>query len=374
MKKLIVILVSILFTFQESLPQANFISTSSNRPSYWNIAYTGGVLFNINDKIEKDRKYYPGYNAGLEIYYNMEDRKSAILFRINYGRMKNQTLEKEYYREERYAEFIELTFGPRFYIAKKYFIEGVMGNYITGYNGRRIYMVDPEFNISNLQRDVYMGFGAAIGAGSVLKLSENFDIIIKCKLNALFPILKTILYTEINTGIVFHNKKIDRDVEKKFMKENDWSVTASGGLTNPEFFHNERFEMTASAGFEAACRTDPGFEVYGGLNYNGIRRKGDYENEKVIIDITFGPRFLIGNGTNLGFVEMGTGFYVFSPVSNSYRVTDDLYVGLNIGTGILATMLKDLGFLVKSKMHFIFNERGEPGGYLTVAGGVRYEL
>ena len=83
---------------------------------------------------------------------------------------------------------------------------------------------------------------------------------------------------------------------------------------------------------------------------------------------------MIGNGTNLGFVEMGTGFYVFSPVSNSYKVTDDLYVGLNIGSGILATMLKDLGFLVKSKMHFIFNERGEPGGYLTVAGGVRYEL
>jgi hypothetical protein len=338
------------------------------------MAFTGGALLSLIDRVEEDNTIFAGYNAGFEMFYDMNKKKSAVVINLNYGRIKKQAPNTESDGDNTYTEYFELSFGPRFYLGKSYFIETLLGNFFVIYVTNRPTPVGQEYNPGILLENATMCFGVGIGTGSRFKLSDDFDVIIKGKINFLLPGLKTILYAGLNTGIVFHNKKRDPEIEKQYYKNGTWSVTVTGGIINPELFHSADYEAAENIGIEGAYRSTPRFEVYGNLEYNRIKRNDRYTSGEGIVDLILGPRFLVGTKKYLGFFELGMGLYMQDYQYDYYSDNSGPFTGVNFGTGVIFNINEHIGIPLKGKMHLVFNGNNRPGGYFTAAGGLRYTL
>ncbi len=374
MKKLILIFTSFIILSQTLNSQINSTKNFDERSDYWNMAFTGGGLLSLIDRIEKDNSILAGYNAGFEMFYDMNKEKSAVVINVNYGRIKKRVLNTESVNNNTYTEYFELTFGPRFYLGKRYFFETVLGNYVVNQVTNRPQPVGLEYNPEILLENATFCFGVGIGSGSRFKLSDNFDVIIKGKMNFLLPQLNAILYAGLNTGIVFNNKKIETEIETKYSKNRTWSVTVSGGINNPELFHSDEYRLAGNIGIEGAYRSAPKFEVYGSINYNKIDKRTSLNYDGSITDLTFGPRFMFGEEKYLSFIELGMGLYMQDYQYDYYSDNSGPFMGINFGTGLIIGINEHIGFPIKGKIHLLFNERNHPGGFLTATGGLRYTL
>lgn len=369
MKKLILIIISFIISSNILYSQ---IKNETERSDYWNMAYSGGTLLSFIDRVDKDNELYPGYNAGFEMFCDINSGKSAIVINLNYGRIKKHPYNLESVTDYMYTEYFELTFGPRFNIGKGYFVESLLGNYAVNNVTNMSKQVGLEYYPGSLiNTSIY--FGASAGAGIRIKLSDDFDAIIKGRVNFLLAGHDPIVYAGLNTGIVFNNK-IDPETDIKYSKKGSWSVTISGGISNPELFRNDEYRVAPNFGIEGAYRSSPRFEAYGNIDYNGIVNKSSVLTDRRITDIIFGPRFFIGPDKYLSFFEIGTGLYF--DYYNIYSVyeRDNIYAGVNIGTGVIISLNEHIGFPLKGKMHLMFNDRNHPGGFLTASGGLRYTL
>lgn len=362
MKKLILFLSLLLILYSVSFPQNILQNKSTEQTDYWNMAFTGGALFNLIDNIKNDNRFRTGYVAGFDLSYDLKNKNSALVITANYGRIKY--LFKEYPAFNSYKEYYELTFGPRFYIGKKYFVETLLGNYIVNYTQER-----PETH-----EDIYLRFGIDAGAGLIIKITNDFDAVIKGRTNFLLTGERTILSGSLTTGIVFRNKKIEPEIEKRYSKNGVWSVTVSGGINNPELFRSVNYLAAGHIDVEGAYKSTPKFEVYGNLEYNEIERNPSYYTRRSLIDLNFGPRFLFGHDKYLSFFELGMGLYIQDYLNAYYSNGDIPYMGVNFGGGIIININKHIGFPVRSKIHLVFNGNNKPGGFLTATGGLRYTL
>jgi hypothetical protein len=372
MKKLIVLAISLLAILPKSFSQTgNITSDVRKNSSYWDISYTIGSALIIYNDLKKVYKYNPGYSLGLDLQYNFDEKSEGIIFGASYTRVDRKRVEHEY------VDFIGITVGPHFTIAEKYFAEAGFGNYFVNHTGHK-YLEFIDQSTESLEYDTYIGFGLNAGAGVKIDIGSNLNLLLKGKINLLFPDLKNIVYAGLYTGITFDNKTSDVKLEKQLSKNPSWGIALTGGVTSPDFFTNNRFKTSGNIGIDAALRTSLKFEAYGSLNHNLINRKNLQSGDLIqrsYSDFTFGPRWFIGKDKYLAFVELGGGVYVHYSGGTDPYTDDDLYPGISFGTGMLLNVYKSLGIIVKDKIHFIFNgENSYPGGYLTVAGGVRYEL
>jgi hypothetical protein len=372
MKKLILIPSLLLILYSISFSQNILHQKSSEQDDYWNMAFTGGTLFNAVDNVEKDNIFRAGYTAGFDLFCNMLGKKSAIVVTAGYSRIKYTS--NNYAGLNPYKEYYELTFGPRFYLGKGYFVETLLGNYIINYAYDMPRSVGLEYYGGRLAEELYTCFGINAGAGTQLELTEDFDGIIKGRINFILPDLKSTIYAGLTAGIVFRNKKIEPETEKLYSKNGTWSFTVSGGINNPELFHSSNYNIGGNAAAELAYRSAPKFEVYGNLEYNEIQRNPDYSRGRSLIDLTFGPRFLFGKEKYLSFCELGMGMYIQDYLNTYYSNGDVPYMGVNFGTGVIINVNKHIGFPFRGKIHLIFNGNSHPGGYLTATGGLRYVL
>jgi hypothetical protein len=370
MKKLILFLSLLLIHNSIPFSQNILHQKSSEQTDYWNMAFYGGALFNLIDNIDKDNKFRTGYIGGFDLSYDMKGRKSAIVITANYGRIKyTYNYSPEF---DSYKEYYEITFGPRFYLGKGYFAETLLGNYIINYTSTRPDPVGLEYQSGFFGKGFYVCFGAGACVGTRVKLTGDFDLIIKGRMNYLLPELKSVLSFGLTSGIVFLNKKIEPVVEKQYSKNGTWSITVSGGINNPELFRSVDYKAGGHIDVEGAYRSAPKFEVYGNLEYNEIKRNPEHSAGRSIIDLNFGPRFLFGKEKYLSFFEMGMGLYIQDYLNTYYSNGDIPYMGINFGTGIIINVNEHIGFPVKGKIHMIFNGNDKPGGYLTATGGLRY--
>jgi len=203
MKKLILIAISFIISSNILYSQ---VKKETERPDYWNMAYTGGALLSLIDRVEEDNTIFAGYNAGFEMFCDLNKGKSAIVINLNYGRIKKHPHNLESVTDYTYAEYFELTFGPRFYISKGYFVESLLGNFAVNDVSNMLKQVGLEYYPGSVLTNTSIYFGASIGAGSRIRLSDDFDAIIKGRVNFLLAGHEPILYAGLNTGIVFNNK------------------------------------------------------------------------------------------------------------------------------------------------------------------------
>jgi hypothetical protein len=369
MKKLIVSLSLLLILYSVSFSQNILQTKSTEQTDYWNMAFTGGAFFNFIDNVKNDNRFRAGYAAGFDLSYDMKGKKSAIVITANYSRIK-YTLNK-YSGLNYYKEYYEFTFGPRFYIGKKYFAETLLGNYIVNYTLER-----PEilYYSGGLHEDIYLRFGIGAGAGLIINITKDFDAVIKGRTNLMLTGEKSIISGSLTTGIVFRNNKIEPETERLYSKNGLWSVTVSGGINNPELFRSVDYQAAGHIDVEGAYRSAPKFEVYGNLEYNEIKRVSGYKHGSSLIDLNFGPRFLFGNEKYLSFFELGMGMYIQDYLSGYYSNGDVPYMGVNFGSGIIINANKHISFPLRGKIHLIFNGNNHPGGFLTATGGLRYML
>ena len=369
MKKLILIpgLILIL-AFQYSFSQVKNSDNPQFRSSYWNISFSAGPTFNSIDRLNSDYKYNPGYGVDFELFYTLEDKKSAIVFCFGISKEQARSLDNTNYYKIGSTVKKELLFGPRFYIGKGFFVEGLIGNFLTRYNFK---IDEGKSQISGLldYEHVSAGIGGAIGAGKTFRLSDNLEADVKAQITFGLPELNTILKTSLNAGIIFNNEKIEKgnDVQDG----NIWTVSLTGGVISPEFLHSTEYDIGANCGIEAALRKSSRVEVFCGLNYSKINEKYTSSSDRNIINFMFGPRFFFGSSNYLVFTEISTGFYIYD-VGND--PIDALYLGGNFGPGIILSITKYVGFTAKSNIHIIFNHKNQPGSLLTASGGLRYEL
>jgi hypothetical protein len=296
------------------------------------------------------------------LFYTLEDKKSALVFSFGTSREQARSLSSTNFYKTGSTVKKELLFGPRFYIGKDYFVEALIGNFLTRYNFKIDEGKSPISGLIDYEQ-ISAGIGGTIGAGKTFKLSDKIEAVVKAKVSFGLPELKTILNASLNAGIIFNNKKIEK--ENDFEDSRNWTVSVTGGVVSPGFLQSANYDIGANYGIEAAIRKSPGIESFCSLNFVTINKKYT-SSDRNIVNLTFGPRFFFGGKGYKALAEMSTGFYVYD--------SDALNLGANFGPGIIISITKYVAFTAKSNIHIIFNHKNQPGSFLTASGGLRYTL
>lgn len=356
-------------------------SQNDSNYNYWSLAYMGGTSFSLIDRTN-NQQYYSGYqtnnlqragwNIGLDMLGSV-DRNLGIFFSTSYTSLSTHNTAYSNY------SFFEITFGPRFfdiYNREKYFIEAGMGNYWIFKSSRAYSGVEPYSYYSSEEFSAPdMGFGLNVGAGVLYSLTNNTDLLLRCKIHYALPVLKSVLYAGINTGIVFNNGK-DQKKESTVDENNKaWSFTLSGGIYIPAYSEYYRYSTSGTTGLEIARKAGQSYEIFGKLNYNYIGRDVDYFShyDLYLIDVSLGPRFYFGEKNTKVFMEIGSGVYYYTSQA-TYFFRDALSGGFNLGTGIKQKLNGNVSLVLKSNAHLLFSVRNYPAAYITATGGIRLEI
>ena len=370
MNKLILIPCFIILFTSLSFSQVKKSENKPDNSGYWNASFSAGPMYTL-DKTDFGHVYYPGYNAGFEIFYTMKDQKSSIIFGFSFSKAQAHDFENNLYKQSGFTEKKEFTFGPRFYLGKGYFVEAALEDFLSSYNFR---VTEDKAMVGLGHSDItYAGAGGALGAGRIFRLSQNTGLIVKARFSFGFLDKKAILNSILNAGIIFNNRETGNETEQKLQKSN-WSFTVSGGFTNPEFFHSANYNIAGNFGFEAAFRNTSKSELFWNLNYNKVSVDNNFLNTRNIIDITFGPRFFFGNNKIAAFTEIGAGLYFYNHIREQNIKPNAMVIGGKVGPGMIFGISKHIAITAKSDMHLVFDEGRHPGGFLTVSGGLKYML
>ena len=376
MKKLILISGLTLILAQYSFPQTKAIKNSISKKSYWSIGFTGGTTAKIFDNTGEPNKSFAGYTAGINLYFNI-DKKNSIGAEANYGRFASKEIYNSHGLEKDYTTFFELTFGPRFHIGENYYLSFHLGNYFLTYNYEDEYYSNNKYYPANIRSNTYPGFGASLGAEKIFELSKDFDLTVNGRVSLMLPGMEPILYGILRTGFIFKNgKTVNRDI-KYLTPEKTHSLSLSGGITDPDLFYKGYYRITPNLGIEGTLRTSPKIELYTSVTYNEILDDYSYFYNTAygsITEITAGPRFMIGSQKFAGFVQPGGGLYLYYYRARGGCGGEEMFFGLNAGTGFMITVLSDFSVIFKSRIHIIFDGQIKPGGYINTTGGIRYEL
>ena len=368
MKKLILIPCLIIFLFSYfSYSQIKSIEPNTDK-GYWNASFSAGPAF-INDAVDKEHSYFPGYNAGFEVFYMMKNQSSAVVLGFSFSRA--QAHDYQYNNQPGYTEKKEITFGPRFYTGKGYYFEAALSNFLSSYNFPA--PDDPGLRILGIYDRVYSGAGFEIGAGKTFDISSSTGLILKARIGLGLISKATILNSSLNAGIVFNNKETMKETGQK-PAGSKWYITLTGGLINPEFFHSANYSLGGNFGVEAALKNNPNSEFFWGLSYHQVKANTTSMSTRNIIDVMSGPRFYFGSQKASAFFEMGAGLYFYNHIKADNITPNAIIIGGKFGPGISVSISKHFSFIAKSNIHFVFDDRRHPAGFLTAAGGLRYML
>lgn len=158
---------------------------------FWQITAQGGFMYQfgiLNDN------YYTSPNAGFDISYRL-NREVALYaeFKYNFLSAKDSGAPA--------AGYFEATVGPRYYFRppcyrSSVFIEAGLGTYIfnqsAGYTPKNTYLSATQFR-----------FGANIGIGGEIVLTNSVFITIKSKVNSVFTSYGSSVYVTGGGGITF---------------------------------------------------------------------------------------------------------------------------------------------------------------------------
>lgn len=376
MKQLLIAGIILTLFVQYLFPQPKSSKDSTSETSYWSIGFTGGATAKIFDNTGESNKSFAGYTAGINLYINI-DKKSSIGAEANYGRFATKENNNFHGRENDYITYFELTFGPKFHVGEDYYLSVHLGNYLLTYNYEKEYYSYDTFFPSNIRSNTYPGFGASLGAEKNFELSKDFDLTVNGKLSLMLPGMEPILYGMLRTGFNFKNGDNGNRKIKNLTAEKTHSLSLSGGITDPDLFYKGYYRITPNLGIEGTLRTSPKIELYASVTYNEILDNYSYFYNSAygsITEITAGPRFLIGSQKLAGFVQPGGGLYLYYYRARSGYSKEEMFYGINAGTGFMITVFNDFSVIVKSRIHIIFDEQAKPGGYINTTGGIRYEL
>lgn len=344
-------------------------SQNNSNKQYWSMEYSGGLSFSLIDRTERiwylnERENGPwtaGWNAGFDMMGGI-DSVMGILFSTSYTSLFSGHSGYDNY------SYLEITIGPRFYSnfgKQKYFIEGGLGNSMT------FKSTSPYGNSDS----PYMGLAISFGAGTIFNVTDDMGLLVKCKIHYALPVLKSLLYAGLQTGIAFGNSSNRQWKHPENNTGRVWSFTLSGGIFYPPVHTiHGNYLTSGNFGIELARNPWRKVEIFGIINYSNIVQDFGYfrDNESFLTSLSIGPRFYLNENNTRAFIEMGGDLAFYG--SEYYSFRDNFSPGINLGTGIKQRLINNISFILKANSHFLFSSSYYPAVYFTVAGGIRLEL
>jgi hypothetical protein len=341
-------------------------SQNNSNKQDWSMEYSGGLSLSLIDRTERiwylNEENGP-WSAGWNVEFDMMGGIDSIM-----GMLISTSYTSLFTSQSGYDNysFLEITFGPRFY-----------GNY-----GKQIYFIEGGLGSSMVFKSrpggsdsPYMGLGINFGAGTIFNVADDLGLLLKCKIHYAVPVLKSLLYAGLQTGIAFGSSNNRHWKQPKINNGKVWSFTLSGGLYYPIIHTIHGNYMTSgNFGIELARNPWQKVELFGTINYSNIVQDFGYFRDKgsFLTSLSIGPRFYINESNTSAFIETGGDLAYYG--SEYYSFRDNFTPGINLGTGIKQKLINNINFILKANSHFLFSSSYYPAVYFTAAGGIRLEI
>jgi hypothetical protein len=158
-----------------------------------------------------------------------------------------------------------------------------------------------------------------------------------------------------------------------------FSISPLGGIQFPIGSLSDGYKSSFNAGADFVMKVNKETAFFlEGVYYNMPGWAGF--PDAGYIEITAGPRYTITspNIKASGFLEAGLGAYIFStkdytPNGITIPGTSTTNFGVNVGPGVLLPLSKSLDFILKSKIHYVFQSGGSKT-FITGLIGIDFKL
>jgi hypothetical protein len=162
-----------------------------------------------------------------------------------------------------------------------------------------------------------------------------------------------------------------------------FSVTPLVGVQFPVGSLNDSYATSYNLGLDLALKVNKETSFYLKGGYYNMPRKTDVSvgPDASMIEITAGPRYTFASPKVKAqfFLEAGLGAYIFK--SKEYTSTGIVIpstskteFGVNAGPGITIPLGGPAELMMKSKIHYLFQEGGGSKTFITAAVGVDFRL
>lgn len=157
-----------------------------------------------------------------------------------------------------------------------------------------------------------------------------------------------------------------------------FSISPVVGIQFPVGTLNDLYRASFNAGLDINMKVNKETSFFLKAGYYDFPIKTELEGQSInYMEITAGPRYIF-SGQNIKanfFLEAGAGVYllnmkeytnpttgVFTPSSSSINF------GANVGPGVLLPLSNTIDLMLKSKLHYVFEEKGSRTFISTVLG------
>lgn len=337
---------------------------------HWGIGYYFSGSLSAVNQYNKEETILPGYGGLVELYYNDSERDNLFIL----GKHRYNT---KY--ENKHIETFELSVGPRIAIAKDENLYaditfgGVFIGYITRY--KETLYSNEDYYYYTARHDFGFGFTAAFT--KKFPVNKNTELIAKLRiLNVISFNKEYYMFVNLNCGAAFNTKKTA-------LKDNSIAshsaITLYTGLNKPDLNIYNDYLLGGSYAIELSYKTSPLIELLLSGTYNNIVQKTKHPfHRHYIISLTGGARFIINETPVSSFLEFGVGYYNYYPQifnqTEEYHNPSKEYLGIFVGTGIKIKTLSYLDLIAKSNFNMLFTKYGTIPSYITIHGGLRFNL
>jgi hypothetical protein len=147
-----------------------------------------------------------------------------------------------------------------------------------------------------------------------------------------------------------------------------FSMTPVVGVQFPVGTLNDTYRASFNGGLDFNMKVNKETSFFFKAGYYDLPIKTELQGQSVnYIEITAGPRYIF-SGQNIKaqfFLEAGAGVYIFNmkeytnPTTNVMTPSSSsINFGANAGPGVFIPLSKTLDLMLKSKIHYVFQEEG----------------
>jgi hypothetical protein len=165
-----------------------------------------------------------------------------------------------------------------------------------------------------------------------------------------------------------------------------FSISPIVGVQFPIGSLNDNYATSYNVGLDLALKVNKETSFYLKGGYYGMPRKTDASvgPDASMIEITAGPRYTFSSPQVKAhfFLEAGLGVYIFNYKEFTTAGTPGVVVpststtefGVNAGPGVTIPLGGSVELIMKSKLHYLFQEGGGSKTFVTAVVGVDFNL
>jgi opacity protein-like surface antigen len=198
MKKLLIVVLGLIFIAGLSESQTRNIPRSVNRAPYFAVTPYGGAIFPLDLGLRNTFK--PGWSAGIDLMYRI-NKEVGIWAGASYSQMTRKTAEDA-------GHWFEGSLGPRYFfthpkLRAQIFVDAGVGFYNLNQDAEledTVGVGNPDYILAQIDGSK-VGINGGIGA--TLQVSTSVSILLKARYNTVFGTNENVSFANGGAGIEF---------------------------------------------------------------------------------------------------------------------------------------------------------------------------